>query len=743
MKKVLLSLLVMIAAIATASAQDFMVDGLCYQINGTNVTVVQGSDYATTLSGALNIPSHVTNNGTTYTVTAIGDNAFLLCTEITSVVIPNTVTTIGFQAFYFCQGMTDITIGNSVTTIGDYAFMWCSSLTSLNIPASVTYIGQRLLDYCSSLTTLTVDSNNPKYDSRDNCNAICITSMNNVFRACNTTVIPSSTIAIDAQAFSGCTGITSIDIPENILYIYWGAFSSCDNLASINLPSTLKLIDWQAFSYCNSLTSITIPASVTSIGDQAFMACGKLESIVIDSENPFYDSRDNCNAIINTGTNTLIQGCKNSTIPADVTAIGPSAFQQTQIANLNIPESVNSIGTNAFAWCSLLKTVTFPSSLNYIGDNAFYYCNGLTDIYAYPEPETVYLGADVWLGVPQSYCNLHVYPEFVYWYSSAAQWKEFNIKGDLDQEDLEGDVTGDGNVDIDDVNAVINIILKVKNQDDYPGNADMNGDGEVDVDDMNYVINIILAGGVISPVTEYTVNGVTFKMVNVKGGTFTMGATSEQGGDYFDNELPTHQVTLSNYSIGATEVTQELWQAVMGNNPSYFNTGHGYTEDLQRPVENVSWYDCQQFITKLNEMTGKTFRMPTEAEWEYAARGGSKGRGFKYSGSNNVNNVAWYMRTIPSQVSGTEGYGPQPVATKNGNELGLFDMSGNVWEWCADWFSNYTEDEQNNPTGPVTGSNRVMRGGCYSGEAQNVRIPIRDKASMYGKANIIGMRLAM
>ena len=390
----------------------------------------------------------------------------------------------------------------------------------------------------------------------------------------------------------------------------------------------------------------------------------------------------------------------------------------------------------------MLKTVTFPSSLSYIGDYAFYYCTGLSDIYAYPEPETVSLGFDVWLGVSQSNCNLHVYPEFVYWYTSANQWKEFNVMGNLDQDEMEGDVTGDGIVDIDDVNAVINIILKVKTEDDYPGVADMNGDGEVDVDDMNIIINIVLAGGAISPINEYTVNGVTFKMVNVKGGTFTMGATSEQGSDYSDNELPTHQVTLSNYSIGATEVTQELWQAVMGTNPSYYSTSNSYSENLQRPVENVSWYDCQQFISKLNEMTGMTFRMPTEAEWEYAARGGSKSRGFKYAGSNNINNVAWYISTIPSQAIDTEGYGPQPVGTKNGNELGLYDMSGNVWEWCQDKYSTYSSDDQTNPTGGTSGSNYVLRSGCYSSQAVGCRVSLRDKSNMYGKAKTIGLRLA-
>ena len=742
MKKITL-LLALLCALITVNAQDFTADGLCYQINGTNVTVVQGSDYATTLTGALNIPDQVSNNGTTYTVTAIGDYAFFNCTEITSVVIPNTVTLIGNSAFFLCTGMTDITIGNSVTTISDNAFMWCSSLTSLNIPASVTYIGQRLLDYCNSLTTLTVDSNNTVYDSRDNCNAIIYTQMNNLYRACNGTVIPSSVRVIDYQAFSACTGITSIDIPENIVLISWNAFTQCENLVNINLPNTLVSIDGYAFSNCTALTSITIPASVSYIGTAVFNACPNLESIVVDSENIYYDSRNNCNAIIETGSSTLIQGCKNSIIPSDVAAIGQYAFQQCwYLTSINIPESVTTIGTYAFAWCSMLKTVTFPTSLSYIGDYAFAYCNGLNEIYAYPEGGAVTLGSNVWDGVPQNNCNLHVYPECAQWYSNADQWKEFNVMGNLDQDGIEGDVTGEGDVDVSDVNAIINIILNKNTPDDYPGDADITGEGTIDVSDVNALINIILAGGPASPTSDYTVNGVTFTMVNVKGGSFTMGATSEQGSDYNENELPTHQVTLSNYSIGATEVTQELWQAVMGNNPSYFTTAHGYTEDLQRPVENVNWNDCQQFIAKLNEMTGQTFRLPTEAEWEYAARGGKKSRGFKYSGNNNINNVAWYISTIPSQAVDTEGYNPQPVGTKNGNELIIYDMSGNVWEWCQDWFGTYSSDDQTNPTGPANGNARVLRGGCYKSQAEGCRITVRDKSNIYGKANSIGLRLA-
>ncbi len=243
------------------------------------------------------------------------------------------------------------------------------------------------------------------------------------------------------------------------------------------------------------------------------------------------------------------------------------------------------------------------------------------------------------------------------------------------------------------------------------------------------------------PKTEtFTVNGVTFKMVEVAGGTFTMGATAEQGGNVFDEEKPAHEVTLSSYCIGQTEVTQALWQAVMGSNPSYISSRNNYATNLQRPVEFVSWDDCQTFITKLNQLTGKTFRLPTEAEWEFAARGGNRSQGYKYSGSNNPDDVAWYWFNIPS----LEGYGTtQTVATKAPNELGLYDMSGNVWEWCQDLYDRYSSDAQTNPVGPSTGYGRVFRGGSWLNDAYTCRVSPRAGYAPTNRTDCIGLRLAL
>ena len=221
----------------------------------------------------------------------------------------------------------------------------------------------------------------------------------------------------------------------------------------------------------------------------------------------------------------------------------------------------------------------------------------------------------------------------------------------------------------------------------------------------------------------YTVKGVSFKMIAVKGGTFQMGID-----DGYEWEKPVHQVTLSDYYIGETEVTQELWNAVMGSNPSKF------TGNMQRPVEMVSWNDCQTFISKLNQLTGETFRLPTEAQWEYAARGGNKSKGYTYSGSNAIDDVAWYNDNSDRMT--------HPVKTKAPNELGIYDMSGNVWEWCSDWYGSYSSAAQTDPAGPSTGSGRVDRGGSWNYYAARCRVANRSSCTPEFSDGDLGLRRA-
>ena len=282
---------------------------------------------------------------------------------------------------------------------------------------------------------------------------------------------------------------------------------------------------------------------------------------------------------------------------------------------------------------------------------------------------------------------------------------------------VEYDLNGDGVLDRLDYNILTEII--VNQNATYESSCDFDGNGVIDAVDANLMLEEI------KTLQDFIVNDVSFKMIPVAGGTFIMGATAEQEEYAQDQEKPTHQVTLSSYRIGQTEVTQALWVAVMGNNSSENSV------NLQLPVK-CSWNDCQLFISKLNELTGKTFRLPTEAEWEYAARGGIHSQGYIYAGSNNVFDVAWYSYYGVDDL--------QPVATKKPNELGLYDMSGNAWEWCQDWYGDYTNENQYNPTGPETGTLRVFRGGCYYELSRYCRVSYRWG---WPPSTTLGFRLAL
>lgn len=305
-----------------------------------------------------------------------------------------------------------------------------------------------------------------------------------------------------------------------------------------------------------------------------------------------------------------------------------------------------------------------------------------------------------------------------------------------------GDVNGDGVVNISDINVVIDVIIS-----GHQGNmaADINGDGVVNISDVNATIQNILNP---PPFIEtFTVYGVSFQMVSVEGGTFTMGSKKVISGNY-NPWSPPHEVTLSTYSIGKTEVTQELWTAVMGANPSRCTEVYPepYDDNSNRPVECVSWDDCQEFLAKLNRLTGRKFRLPTEAEWEFAARGGNRSHGYEYAGGNS-DSVCWNYANC-----GMGGYFPtyasHPVATKAPNELGLYDMSGNVEEWCQDyWLKGYSADPQTNPTGPDSGTNRVYRGGSWSGIDSwwplRLNVWWRSPGDPSLRCNYLGLRLAL
>ena len=400
-KRLTMCLLGCLLSSITAWAYNFEVNGVYYNITDVNAKTVevtfveQGEGNSDFYYGSVTIPNRVSKNNVIYDVVRIGDYAFEYCANLTSINIPNSVTSIGCLAFIFCTGLTSIAIPNSVTSIGDNAFCECTSLTSITIPNSVTSINYGVFGGCSSLTSITIPTSVMSIGGGafQNCTALTsVTIPNSVtsighsaFAGCiglTSITIPNSVTSIGDCTFFGCSGLTSITIPNSVTSIGDSAFLGCHDLTSVTIPNSVTSIGNSAFAYCYNLLSITIPNSVTNIGLGITKSCYKLASIVVSEGNNVYDSRDNCNAIINSNTNELIAGCKNTIIPNDVTSIGTSAFSGCYIGetSFTIPNSVTSIGDEAFWNCNFLRYLTIPNSVTSIGHDAFAYCYGLNSV---------------------------------------------------------------------------------------------------------------------------------------------------------------------------------------------------------------------------------------------------------------------------------------------------------------------------------------------------------------------------
>jgi len=329
--------------------------------------------------------------------------------------IPNSVTSIENYAFSDCSGLTSIEIPNSVTSIGKYAFNGCSGLTSIEIPNSVTSIGEGAFSSCNGLTSLIIGNS---------VNSIG----NHTFSRCNglTSIeIPNSVTSIGNSAFYYCSGLTSLIIGNSVTSIGEHAFNGCSGLTSIEIPNSVTSIGERAFNGCSGLTSIEIPNSVATIGQLAFAYCSALEQIIVNPENTVYDSRNNCNALIETATNTLLKGCNNTAIPNSVTSIENSAFSDCSgLTTIEIPNSVTSIGECAFISCSGLTSLIIGNSVNSIGYSAFFGCSGLTSMIVLAEnPPT--LGTHIFDGVNKS-IPVYVPVGTVSAYQAASGWSEFS-----------------------------------------------------------------------------------------------------------------------------------------------------------------------------------------------------------------------------------------------------------------------------------------------------------------------------
>ena len=336
-------------------------------------------------------------------IATIGDYAFYNSLWLTSLVIPNTITTIGNYAFKDCTNLTSITIPNSVTTIGNYSFQNCVGITSVTIPSSVTKIKYGPFAGCVALSSIIVDKNNTTFDSRENCNAIIETETNTLIAGCKNTIIPN--------------GVTCLQ---------YGAFYDCKDLTSIQLPNTITTIENDVFRGCSQLTSIAIPSSVSSIERQPFWECYALSSISVDSDNPTYDSRDNCNAIIETSTNTLIAGCPTTIIPTSVTSIGSGAFQtQHHLTSITIPNGVTNIGYSAFDNCHNLTSVTMGNTITNIEDYAFWMCYSLDTMKCYTAVPPKCTNSSFLMGTPST---VYVPCSSLEAYKSHEIWGKLNIQ---------------------------------------------------------------------------------------------------------------------------------------------------------------------------------------------------------------------------------------------------------------------------------------------------------------------------
>ena len=336
-------------------------------------------------------------------IATIGDYAFYNSLWLTSLVIPNTITTIGNFAFKDCTNLTSITIPNSVTTIGNYSFQNCVGITSVTIPSSVTKIKYGPFAGCVALSSIIVDKNNTTFDSRENCNAIIETETNTLIAGCKNTIIPN--------------GVTCLQ---------YGAFFDCKDLTSIQLPNTITTIENDVFRGCSQLTSIVIPSSVKSIERQPFWECYALSSISVDSDNPTYDSRNNCNAIIETSTNTLIAGCPTTIIPTSVTSIGSGAFQtQHHLTSITIPNGVTTIGYSAFDNCHNLTSVTMGNTITNIEDYAFWMCYSLDTMKCYTAVPPKCTNSSFLMGTPST---VYVPCSSFEAYKSHEIWGKLNIQ---------------------------------------------------------------------------------------------------------------------------------------------------------------------------------------------------------------------------------------------------------------------------------------------------------------------------
>ena len=773
------------------SPYDIIVDGICYRYLGDHSLSVAPDVNITThhpliyfdsqdsececlglYNGHITIPCTVTYEGKTYDVTSIDPYTFghygdylndygQQKKEVNSKGSSNAKFYEGGSAFYEGEiegrNLTSITIPNSVTSIDNNAFYACNNLHFVQLTGQGEFSGGSLeieipqLDIASGITAIHGLSVNPR-------------------EVYSYAAVPPS---CDENTFTDYTGTLHVPASSLASYFiapYWCNFANIigDAVELQNLSLNSDSVEMEVGSELQLTATATPtnanPLNVTWLSSDTTVAVVENGLVIAkragecDITAFFLDKHAVCHVKV------------NAVLPTSLTIDQESALmevgQQLTLSAMVLPENTtnktiswsttdNNVATvdnngivtaiaegecDIVAACGDLQAVCHVTVLDRIvyitldQHRAKLLPNHILTLTPTVTPEDVDIvvsssntevaAARVMNGVVQV-VGIH---EGSSWIKvNTADGKAFGDSCLVTVYTNIGDVDGDGYVSISDVTALIDYLLTGNSESINKANADLDYNGSVSIADVTVLIDVLLSGNGIAVEEIISVNNVSFKMIRVAPGTFMMGATEEQGDNATYWEKPAHQVTLtSSYMIGETEVTQELWLAVMGNNPSM------HTGDLQKPVEYVTWPQCQEFIAQLNALTGKNFRMPTEAEWEYAARGGNKGHGYKYAGSNNVDDVAWYTGTTT-----------HPVASLLPNELGLYDMSGNVDEWINDYWSLYTSEPQVDPTGPESCTDHPYRGGSWYGGATASRVSCRMYRSETFKRGTMGLRLAL
>ncbi len=768
---------------------DFEDEG-CYflRLGADRAIITYKDENYNSYSGHVNIIDFVNDGGTERKVVKIDKNAFKNCDALTGVSIFMNMERIESSAFAGCSALTAVDV-----------YCYPPAMASSDVFDNDTYSNATLYvnfyaiddfksaDYWRLFNTIkSMDEPDFVVDGiyYAKWNVTTVAVIHGPEKGCYSghVIIPPVVLwegnfynvkCIESGTFYGCPDVTDVTIPTSVQSFGSYCFAGTGITSTLH-PDYAMGIAEGAYKDCTQLKTIKINANMVEVEKYAFAGCTAVETVICKAVTPpLIESDYNCFSEETYNNATLyvpgasyndykvasgwrrfanivgilhdfeVDGVYYAITDANTVAVTARDNRYNSYSgSIEIPSMVTYNGTDyvvasiaqyAFYNCTGLTSVTIPMSVTEIGNYAFLGCTNVSQVICTSDTPPVMAG--YYAFDPSCYQNATlIVPDGTEdQYQSTDWWNQFTQVKLI----LRGDVNGDGAVNIADVAAMIDYLLNGDESSILLINADVNKDGTVNIADVAAMIDYLLSGA--WPVLDevFVVNGVSFKMVGVEGGTFTMGATPEQGDDAYESEKPAHQVTLSSYSIGETEVTQGLWLAVMGTNPSYF------TGDLNKPVERVSWYDCQTFISKLNAMTGLNFRLPTEAEWEFAARGGLQSKGYKYAGSNILNEVSWYVENSALVGVDSPDYGTHAVATKKANELGLYDMTGNVSEWVRDWYDNYSSESQTNPTGPSTGSYHIHRGGGYDSYPSSLRVSYRAYTIGSITGDALGLRLAL